>query len=154
MADKPRTFEEVAAAEDPTVRERMERAELYRDPAVKNDFHAAVVLHEDRKGNGEWLVSYQDDDGAIYLNVFSGPEAEEAGHTVGTAVEARAGFLDRPTTVVLIMSTSLTIALLPQSTLVFSRANRRAPSRGFWACWHWLPIVSFGRREKANLGRR
>jgi hypothetical protein len=36
---------------------------------------------------------------------------KEAGHTVGTAVEARAGFLDRPTTVVLIVSTSLTIAL-------------------------------------------
>jgi hypothetical protein len=37
--------------------------------------------------------------------------AKEAGHTVGTAVEARAGFLDRPTTVLLIVSTSLTIAL-------------------------------------------
>jgi hypothetical protein len=36
---------------------------------------------------------------------------KEAGHTVGTAVEARAGFLDRPTAVVLIVSTSLTIAL-------------------------------------------
>jgi hypothetical protein len=36
---------------------------------------------------------------------------EEAGHIVETAVEARAGFLDRPTTVVLIVSTTLTIAL-------------------------------------------
>jgi len=35
----------------------------------------------------------------------------EAGHIVETAVEARAGFLDRPTTVVLIVSTTLTIAL-------------------------------------------
>ena len=26
---------------------------------------------------GEWLVSYQDDDGAIYLTVFSGPEAQQ-----------------------------------------------------------------------------
>ena len=77
MADKPRTFEEVVAAEDPALRERMERAEFYRDPAVKNDFHAAVVLHEDRDRNGEWLVSYQDDDRAIYLTVFSGPEAQQ-----------------------------------------------------------------------------
>jgi hypothetical protein len=34
MADKPRTFEEVVAAADPDVRERMERAELYRMGAV------------------------------------------------------------------------------------------------------------------------
>jgi hypothetical protein len=36
---------------------------------------------------------------------------KESGHTVETAVEARAGFLDRQTTVVLIVSTSLIIAL-------------------------------------------
>jgi hypothetical protein len=36
---------------------------------------------------------------------------KEAGHIVETAVEARAGFLDRPTLVVLIVSTSLTIGL-------------------------------------------
>jgi hypothetical protein len=35
---------------------------------------------------------------------------KEAGHIVETAVEARAGFIDRPTTVVLIVSTTLTIA--------------------------------------------
>jgi hypothetical protein len=39
MADKPRTFEEVVEATDPAVRERIERAELYRDPAVENDDH-------------------------------------------------------------------------------------------------------------------
>ena len=36
---------------------------------------------------------------------------EEAGHIVETPVEARAGFLDRPTLVVLIVSTSLMIAV-------------------------------------------
>ena len=36
---------------------------------------------------------------------------KEAGHIVETAVESRAGFLDRPTTVVLIVSTTMTIAL-------------------------------------------
>jgi hypothetical protein len=35
----------------------------------------------------------------------------EAGHIVETAVAARAGFLDRPTLVVLIVSTSLMIGL-------------------------------------------
>jgi hypothetical protein len=35
---------------------------------------------------------------------------KESGHIVETAVEARAGFLDRPTMVVLIVSTALTIA--------------------------------------------
>jgi hypothetical protein len=37
---------------------------------------------------------------------------EEAGHIVETPVEARAGFLDRPTLVVLIVSTSLMIGVL------------------------------------------
>ena len=36
---------------------------------------------------------------------------EEAGHIVETPVEARAGFLDRPTLVVLIVSTGLIIGL-------------------------------------------
>ena len=36
---------------------------------------------------------------------------EEAGHIVETPVEARAGFLDRPTLVVLMVSTSLMIGV-------------------------------------------
>jgi hypothetical protein len=36
---------------------------------------------------------------------------KEAGHIVETPVEARAGVLDRPTLVVLLVSTSLTIGL-------------------------------------------
>ena len=35
----------------------------------------------------------------------------EGGHIVETSVEARAGFLDRPTLAVLIVSTGLTIGL-------------------------------------------
>jgi hypothetical protein len=41
MADRPRTFAEVVAAESPEERARWERAESYRDPAVVGDFHAA-----------------------------------------------------------------------------------------------------------------
>jgi hypothetical protein len=37
---------------------------------------------------------------------------KEHGHIVETAVEARAGFLGRPTLVVLIISTGVTIGLL------------------------------------------
>jgi hypothetical protein len=40
-----------------------------------------------------------------------GPMHKESGHIVETAVEARAGFLDRPILVVLIVSTSLIIGL-------------------------------------------
>jgi hypothetical protein len=35
----------------------------------------------------------------------------ESGHTVETAVEARAGFLDRPTLIVLTVSTCLVVGL-------------------------------------------
>ena len=66
----------------PALRERFERAEIYSDQAVENDFHADVILQEDRAGNGEWLVSYQDDDGAIYLTVFSGPKPRYGGKVV------------------------------------------------------------------------
>jgi hypothetical protein len=76
MADKPKTFEEVVAATDPELRERIERAEIYSDPAVENDFHADVILHEDLDGNGQWRVEYQDDDGACYVTIFAGPAAE------------------------------------------------------------------------------
>ena len=44
---------------------------------------------------------------------------EEAGHIVETPVEARAGFLDRPTLVVLIVSTSLTVGLFALLYMVF-----------------------------------
>jgi hypothetical protein len=88
MSDKPRTFEEVVAAEDPELRERIERAQIYRDPAVENDFHADVILMEDRDGNGEWRVEYQDDDGGCYLNIFAGPAAERRARDYFTALQA------------------------------------------------------------------
>jgi hypothetical protein len=88
MADKPRTFEEVVAAEDPDVRERIERAQIYQDPAVASDFHADVILHEDLDGNGEWRVEYQDDDGACYPTIFAGPAAERRALEYFTALQA------------------------------------------------------------------
>ena len=43
MTDKPRTFAEVVAATDPAVRERIERAQTYRDPAVNSDSVRALL---------------------------------------------------------------------------------------------------------------
>jgi hypothetical protein len=73
----PRTFAELVAAIDPVTRKRIKRAEVYRDLAVENEFHGDVILQEDLNVNGEWLVCYQDDDGAVYQTVFSGPKAEQ-----------------------------------------------------------------------------
>jgi hypothetical protein len=45
----------------------------------------------------------------------------EGGHIVETAVEARAGFLDKPTLTVLIVSTALTVGMFVVIyTLVFA----------------------------------
>ena len=75
MANRPRTFAELVAAIDPAMRERIERAQVYRDPAVENDFHADVILQENLDGNGEWRIEYQDDDGACYVAIFAGQAA-------------------------------------------------------------------------------
>ena len=48
---------------------------------------------------------------------------EDAGHIVETPVEARAGFLDRPTLVVLIVSTSLMIGGFAVLLSVFLRGK-------------------------------
>jgi hypothetical protein len=76
MPDKPRSFKEVVAAQDPAARARMENGERFNDVLVRNPFHQEVSVHEDRDGNGEWRVEYFDDDGACYGTVFDGPKAE------------------------------------------------------------------------------
>jgi len=62
MADKPRSFDELVAAEDPAARERRERGDTFKDAGVENDFHADVNVQEDREHPGEWLVEYFDED--------------------------------------------------------------------------------------------
>jgi hypothetical protein len=77
MADRPRTFREVIAAEDPAERERMERAETFKDASIdRDDFRAAATVVEHRGGNGEWRVEYFDEDGTPYVTIFAGQEAE------------------------------------------------------------------------------
>ena len=76
MPDKRRSFQEVVAAQTPAERERLATAEAFRDVLVRNPFQQDVTVIEDRDGTGEWRVEYFDDDGACYVTVFSGPQAE------------------------------------------------------------------------------
>ena len=63
------------------------------------------------------LRSLQLDD--LTIDNRSGLMRVEDGRIVETAVEARAGFLDRPTLVVLATSTALIVALLAIVLIVF-----------------------------------
>jgi hypothetical protein len=50
--NRPRTFEEAAAAQGAADRKRLERAEHFMDPIRE------VTLIEDQAGNGDWRVEY------------------------------------------------------------------------------------------------
>ena len=76
MPDKPRSFQELVAAQDPADRARLANAESFKDVMVRNPFQQEVTVIEDRDGTGEWRVEYFDDDGACYVTVFAGPKAE------------------------------------------------------------------------------
>jgi hypothetical protein len=89
MADHPRTFQELVDAMDPAERARLERDESYRDPAVKNRFHADVWLLEDRNAPGDWRVEWQDDDGGCYVTIFAGPAAEQRARTYYEALQMK-----------------------------------------------------------------
>ena len=52
---RPRTFNEVVAAQDPTEMARLERGDHFVDPSV-NAFHGGGVGQRDRSGTGEWRV--------------------------------------------------------------------------------------------------
>ena len=73
---RPRTFEEVVAAQDLTDSARLERGEHFTDPLV-NPFHGEVSVNEDRHASGEWRVEYFDDDGGCYVTIFTGPASEK-----------------------------------------------------------------------------
>jgi hypothetical protein len=75
MTDRPRTFEECVAAQDPAERERWERAGCFVDPGCDGVIREVTVF-EDDAGNGDWRVEYFDRAGAGYVTIFAGPEAE------------------------------------------------------------------------------
>src|ERR1700716_1750276 len=76
MPDKPRSFKERVAAQDPAEGAWTENGESFDDVTVSNAFHREVSVHEDRDGTGEWRVEYFDADGGCYVTVFAGPKAE------------------------------------------------------------------------------
>jgi hypothetical protein len=45
---------------------------------------------EDRDGNGEWRVEYQDDDGGCYVTIFAGPGAERRARDYFNAIKSGA----------------------------------------------------------------
>jgi hypothetical protein len=77
MPDKPRSFKEVVAAQDPADRARLANGESFADVMVNNPCHQQVTVIEDSDSTGEWRVEYFDDDGACYVTVFAGPKAEK-----------------------------------------------------------------------------
>ena len=84
MPDKPRSFKEVVAAQTPAEQARLAIAEAFKDVLVRNPFQQNVTVIEDRDGTGEWRVEYFDDDGACYVTVFSGPQAERRARIIST----------------------------------------------------------------------
>ena len=58
------------------MRERIERAEIYNDPAVENDFHGDVILHEDLARQRRMARRISGRRWGCYMTIFAGPKAE------------------------------------------------------------------------------
>ena len=82
---KPRTFEEIVAAQGSLETARGER---FVDPTI-NSFHAEVSVNEDRDGTGEWRVEYFDNDGGCYVTIFAGPEAAQRARAYFQALKGK-----------------------------------------------------------------
>jgi hypothetical protein len=83
-ADRPRTFEEVKAANlaDPFHAARIARLNSgarFDDPTAASDdpLVCEVSVHPDCEGGSHWLVEWGDRDGGCYVTTFDGPMAEQ-----------------------------------------------------------------------------
>jgi hypothetical protein len=85
MPNKPRSFKEVVAAQDPAERARLANSESFED--VSSPFHQQVTVIEDSDSTGEWRVEYFDDDGGCYVTMFAGPKAEQRARDYFTALK-------------------------------------------------------------------
>jgi hypothetical protein len=74
--DRPRTFQELVAAQSPEDKARWANSESFSDPSLEGDLHREVIVIEDAKEPGAWRVEYQDEDGGCYVTIFAGPAAE------------------------------------------------------------------------------
>jgi hypothetical protein len=61
MPDKPPSFREVVAAQDPADRARLANGESFEDVTVSSPFHQQVTVIEDSDAAGDWRVEYFDD---------------------------------------------------------------------------------------------
>jgi hypothetical protein len=68
MASRPRTFEEVVAAQSPDDRTRWDASETF------NDGRSDVTVIQNR--DGDWNVEWLGSDGECYVTVFAGDAAE------------------------------------------------------------------------------
>jgi hypothetical protein len=82
--NRPRTFEEAAAAQGAADRKRLERAEHFMDPIRE------VTLIEDQAGNGDWRVEYFGTDKASYVTIFTGSDAERRAQDYFQALKTEA----------------------------------------------------------------
>jgi hypothetical protein len=76
--DRPRTLEEVRAAQSPSEKARWANAASFKDESIKDAGHAAVWVIQDANHPDNWRVEYQDDDGGCYVTIFSGAAAERS----------------------------------------------------------------------------
>jgi hypothetical protein len=82
--DRPRTFEEVVAANlaDPfhaTRIARLDSGERFDDATANSDdpLVCEVSVHPDCEGGDFWQVEWGDTDGGCYVTTFDGPLAEQ-----------------------------------------------------------------------------
>src|SRR5262245_35116143 len=73
--DRPRSFEDVVAAQSETDKARWERSETFKDASAPAGLDDVTVIESGRHP-GEWHVEYFGDDGECYVTVFAGPAAE------------------------------------------------------------------------------
>jgi hypothetical protein len=69
---RPRTFEEVKAAQAPMEKARSEKNDSFTDPVAAHIRDPEVTVIEDRDNPGDWRVEHVDGDSVRYI----GPEAE------------------------------------------------------------------------------
>jgi hypothetical protein len=84
MPDKPRSFKETVAAQEPADRARLANAESFEDVTVSSPFHRQVTVIEDGDATGDWRVEYFDDDGGCYVTVFAVPRRRSGLATILT----------------------------------------------------------------------
>jgi hypothetical protein len=87
MPNKPRSFKEVVAAQDPAERARLANSESFEDVTMSSPFHQQVTVIEDSDSTRDWRVEYFDDDGGCYVTMFAGPKAEQRARDYFTALK-------------------------------------------------------------------